>query len=83
MPLTPFTSPIPQAMGTQWGDGDNGADLRHLYAVIDWIYATFGNEFNVRTMWSQGGSDRLSCIVGQRELQLGNGTDARPTRDGC
>jgi hypothetical protein len=96
---------VPKAVGTQWGNGDNGADLPHLYDVIDWIYTTFGQKFSIRSMWSQGGSwgaaylanfacdpklqdrlkgiqlivgggcprcsDRLSCIVGQQELQLG------------
>jgi hypothetical protein len=103
---------LPKAVGTQWGNGDNGADLPHLYEVIDWVYATFGTKFNIRSMWSQGGSwgaaylanfacdpklqdrlrgiqlivgggcprcsDRLSCIVGQQELQLGNGMALMP-----
>jgi hypothetical protein len=99
---------VPKAIGTQWGNGDNGQDLPHLYEVVDWVYATFGTKFNIRSMWSQGGSwgaaylastfacdpkfqdrlkgiqlivgggcprcsNRLSCIVGQQELQLGNG----------
>ena len=96
---------VPKAVGTQWGNMDNGADLPHLYEVIDWVYATFGTKFNIRSMWSQGGSwgaaylarfacdeklkdrlrgiqlivgggcpacsDRLSCIVGQQELEKG------------
>jgi hypothetical protein len=103
---------VPKAIGTQWGNGDNGQDLPHLYEVIDWVYATFGQKFNIRSMWSQGGSwgaaylanfacdpklqdrlrgiqlivgggcprcsDRLSCIVGQQELQLGNGNPLTP-----
>jgi hypothetical protein len=106
---------VPQAIGTQWGNGDNGQDLPFLYDVVDWVYSTFGNKFDIRSMWVQGGSwgafylsstfacdpkfqnrlngiqlivgtgcpscaDRLSCIVGQQELQLGNGsalTDAQ------
>lgn len=97
---------VPKAIGTQWGNGDMGMDLPHLYEVIDWVYTTFGTKFNIRSMWSQGGSwgaaylaqfacdaklkdrlrgiqlivgggcpacsTRLSCIVGQQELQLGN-----------
>jgi hypothetical protein len=98
----------PKAIGTQWGNGDNGQDLPHLYDVVDWVYATFGQKFNIRSMWTQGGSwgafylastfacdpkfkdrlrgiqlivgggcppcsDRLSCMVAQQELQLGNG----------
>jgi hypothetical protein len=100
---------VPKAIGTQWGNGDNGQDLPHLYDVVDWVYATFGQKFSIRSMWSQGGSwgaiylastfacdpklqgrlrgvqlvvgggcpacsDRLSCIVTQQTLQLGNGT---------
>lgn len=99
---------VPQAMGTQWGNGDNGTDLPFLYDVVDWVYKTFGTKFDIRSMWVQGGSwgafylsstfacdpkfqtrltgiqlvvgtgcpacaDRLSCIVGQQEMQLGNG----------
>ena len=96
---------LPKATGTQWGNMDNGADLPHLYEVIDWVYATFGTKFSIRSMWSQGGSwgaaylsrfacdeklkdrlrgiqlivgggcpacsDRLSCVVGQQELEKG------------
>jgi hypothetical protein len=47
---------VPKAIGTQWGNGDNGQDLPHLYDVIDWVYATFGQKFSIRSMWSQGGS---------------------------
>lgn len=100
---------VPQAVGTQWGNGDNGQDLPFLYDVVDWVYKTFGTKFDIRSMWVQGGSwgafylsstfacdpkfqnrlngiqlivgtgcpacaDRLSCIVGQQELQLGNGS---------
>jgi hypothetical protein len=99
---------VPQAVGTQWGNGDNGTDLPFLYDVVDWVYKTFGTKFDIRSMWVQGGSwgafylsstfacdpkfqnrlngvqlivgtgcptcsGRLSCIVGQQELQLGNG----------
>ena len=99
---------LPKAIGTQWGNGDNGADAPHLSEVVDWVYATFGDKFNIRSMWAQGGSwgaaylagtfacdakyqdklrgiqlvvgggcprcsNRLSCIVAQQELQLGNG----------
>jgi hypothetical protein len=47
---------VPKAIGTQWGNGDNGQDLPHLYDVVDWVYATFGQKFSIRSMWSQGGS---------------------------
>jgi hypothetical protein len=104
---------VPKAIGTQWGNGDNGQDQPHLYDVVDWVYSTFGTKFNIRSMWSQGGSwgafylatkfacdakfqdrlkgiqlivgggcpacsTRLSCIVGQQELQLGNGMALTP-----
>jgi hypothetical protein len=98
---------VPKAIGTQWGNGDNGADAPHLKDVVNWVYTTFGTKFNIRSMWAQGGSwgaaylagvfacspdyqdklrgiqlivgggcpacaNRMSCIVGQQELQLGN-----------
>jgi hypothetical protein len=104
---------VPKAIGTQWGNGDMGADAPHLKEVVDWVYTTFGEKFNIRSMWSQGGSwgaaylaskfacdatyqdklrgiqlivgggcpacsNRLSCIVGQQELQLGNGMALTP-----
>ncbi|MDH5671484.1 MAG: hypothetical protein OEZ06_04995 [Myxococcales bacterium] len=51
-----FIVVTPQAIGTQWGNGDGGQDLPHLYEVIDWVYATFGDQFDIRTMWASGGS---------------------------
>jgi hypothetical protein len=102
-----FIVVAPQAIGTQWGNGDNGMDLPHLYEVIDWVYATFGEKFSIRGMWASGGSwgsaylsrfacdpmlesrltgvrmivgagcpqcsSRLSCIVGEQELEEGGG----------
>jgi hypothetical protein len=47
---------LPKAIGTQWGRSDNGQDLPHLYEVVDWVYTTFGQKFNIRSMWAQGGS---------------------------
>jgi len=47
---------LPKAIGTQWGNGDNGQDLPHLYEVVDWVYAAFGTKFSIRSMWAQGGS---------------------------
>lgn len=47
---------VPKAIGTQWGNGDNGEDLPHLYEVVDWVYETFGDRFDVRSMWASGGS---------------------------
>lgn len=46
----------PKAIGTQWGNGDEGKDLPHLYDVVDWVYNTFGKKFDIRSMWAQGGS---------------------------
>jgi hypothetical protein len=103
---------VPKAIGTQWGREDMGQDLPHLYEVIDWVYATFGTKFNIRSMWAQGGSwgaaylstfacdmklkdrlrgiqlivgggcpscsSRLSCIVGQQELEKGGGMAVSP-----
>jgi hypothetical protein len=102
-----FIVVAPQAIGMQWGNGDNGMDLPHLYEVIDWVYATFGEKFKIRGMWASGGSwgsiylytlacdpklenrltgirmivgrgcppcaSRLSCIVGEQELEEGGG----------
>ncbi|MET0339454.1 MAG: hypothetical protein ABW252_00550 [Polyangiales bacterium] len=47
---------LPKAIGTQWGNGDDGRDLPHIHEVIDWVYATFGSKWNIRSMWAQGGS---------------------------
>lgn len=47
---------VPQAITTQWGNGDDGQDLPHLYEVVDWVYATFGEKLNIRSMWASGGS---------------------------
>jgi hypothetical protein len=103
-----FIVVAPEAIGTQWGNGDNGMDLPHLYDVIDWVYATFGEKFSIRGMWASGGSwgsaylynfacdpmlesrltgirmivgrgcppcsTRLSCIVGEQELEEGGGS---------
>ena len=46
----------PKAVGTQWGNGDNGVDLPHLHDVVNWVYDTFGQKFNIKSMWSHGGS---------------------------
>ena len=46
----------PKAVGTQWGNGDNGVDLPHLHDVVNYVYDTFGPKFNIKSMWSHGGS---------------------------
>ena len=51
-----FIVVVPKAVGTQWGNGDNGADAPHLSEVVDWVYAQFGEKFNIRSMWASGGS---------------------------
>lgn len=102
-----FIVVAPQAVGQQWGNGDGGMDLPHLYEVIDWVYNNFGEKFSIRGMWASGGSwgsaylynfacdpklenrltgirmivgrgcppcsTRLSCIVGEQELEEGGG----------
>jgi hypothetical protein len=47
---------VPKAVGTQWGNMDDGKDLPHLYEVVDWVYATFGEKVDIRSMWASGGS---------------------------
>ncbi|HET8935822.1 MAG TPA: hypothetical protein VFN67_20380 [Polyangiales bacterium] len=46
----------PKSVVNQWGNGDNGVDLPHLYEVVDWTYKTFGDKFNIKSMWAHGGS---------------------------
>lgn len=45
----------PKSVVSQWGNGDNGADLPHLMAVIDWVYTTFA-ALDIRAMWVAGHS---------------------------
>lgn len=45
----------PKAVGSQWGNGDNGADQPHLMEVIEWVYDTF-KDFDIRAMWVGGHS---------------------------
>ncbi|MDD9970423.1 MAG: hypothetical protein OXR73_29565, partial [Myxococcales bacterium] len=51
---------VPKAIGNQWNnnDGDDTQDLDkpHLYDVVDWVYDTFGEKFDIRSMWASGGS---------------------------
>jgi hypothetical protein len=47
---------VPKAIGTQWGRMDDGQDLPHLYEVVDWVYATFGQKLSIKSMWASGGS---------------------------
>jgi hypothetical protein len=43
------------SFGAQWGNMDNGEDLPHLLAVIDWAYTTFA-KFQIRGLWIGGHS---------------------------
>ncbi len=50
-----FITAAPKAIGSQWGNGDGGADLPHIMEVIDWVYSTFA-DFDIRGMWVSGHS---------------------------
>jgi hypothetical protein len=41
--------------GAQWGNMDNGQDLPHLLAVLDWVYKSFA-KFQLRGLWIGGHS---------------------------
>lgn len=43
------------SLGAQWGNMDNGEDVPHLLAVIDWAYTTFG-KFQIEGLWLAGHS---------------------------
>ena len=43
------------SFGAQWGNMDNGQDLPHLLAVIDWAYTAFA-KFQIRGLWVGGHS---------------------------
>jgi hypothetical protein len=45
----------PKAIGSQWGNGDNGQDLPHLYDVINYVYTNFA-KYNIKSMWVGGHS---------------------------
>jgi hypothetical protein len=45
----------PKAVGSQWGNGDGGADQPHLMEVIKWTYDTF-KDFDIRALWVAGHS---------------------------
>ncbi|HEX6241657.1 MAG TPA: hypothetical protein VFZ61_12205 [Polyangiales bacterium] len=51
-----FIVVVPKSVVDQWGNGDNGVDMPHLKEVVDWVYTTFGQKFNIRSMWASGGS---------------------------
>jgi hypothetical protein len=41
--------------GAQWGNMDNGEDIPHLLAVLEWAYTTFA-KFQIRGLWVGGHS---------------------------
>ncbi len=45
----------PSAVATQWGREDGGADVPHLYEIIDWAYASFA-KFQITSLWIAGHS---------------------------
>jgi hypothetical protein len=50
-----FITAAPKSVVSQWGNGDGGQDLPHLYEVVDWVYSTF-SDFDIRAMWIGGHS---------------------------
>ena len=50
-----FIVATPKAIGSQWGNGDNGQDAPHLKAVGEWVYSTF-KDLDIRQMWVGGHS---------------------------
>jgi len=52
--LTPH-SVSKASSGAQWGNMDNGEDLPHLLAVIDWAYQAFA-KYEIRGLWVGGHS---------------------------
>jgi hypothetical protein len=46
----------PKSVVSQWGNGDNGQDLPHLYEVIDTVYSLFGSKFHINGLWVAGHS---------------------------
>jgi hypothetical protein len=49
--------------GAQWGNMDNGADIPHLLAVVDWAYTAFA-KFQIRGMWVGGHSWGAAFVTG-------------------
>ena len=43
------------SFGAQWGNDDDGTDLPHLIAVMNWVYESF-SKFNLRSTWIAGHS---------------------------
>jgi pimeloyl-ACP methyl ester carboxylesterase len=50
-----FIVATPKAVGSQWGNGDGGADEPHVMAVIAWVYENFA-ALDIQQMWIVGHS---------------------------
>jgi poly(3-hydroxybutyrate) depolymerase len=50
-----FVVATPNAIGSQWGNGDNGQDAPHLAEVVDWVYSNFSG-YDIKQMWVTGHS---------------------------
>lgn len=46
----------PSSVVEQWGNGDMGQDDPYLMHIIDWVYKTFGEKLDIRSMWVGGHS---------------------------
>jgi hypothetical protein len=51
------------SLGAQWGNTDNGEDVPHLLAVIEWAYSAFA-KFQIRALWVGGHSWGARFISG-------------------
>jgi poly(3-hydroxybutyrate) depolymerase len=50
-----FVVATPNAIGSQWGNGDNGQDAPHLADVVEWVYSSFSG-YDIKQMWVTGHS---------------------------
>jgi poly(3-hydroxybutyrate) depolymerase len=50
-----FVVATPIAIGSQWGNGDNGQDAPYLAATVDWVYSSFAG-YDIKQMWVTGHS---------------------------
>jgi hypothetical protein len=60
--LTP-QSASKASSGAQWGNMDDGTDIPHLLAVLDWAYTTFA-KFQIRGLWVGGHSWGAAFVTG-------------------
>ena len=47
---------VPKAIGNAVGQRRQRRRSAASYEVVDWVYATFGEKFDIRSMWASGGS---------------------------